>query len=77
MQRNDTVFATIMRWPENRTYTIKSLGKSSPYYSGKVKSVKLLGYGKVAFTNKKEGLVVTLPEENTNAIAPVLAITFK
>ena len=76
MQRNDTVFATIMRWPEERSYTIKSLGIASGYVNGEVKSVELLGYGAVPFTNKEEGLVVTLPEENTNAIAPVLSVAF-
>ena len=76
VQRGDTVFATIMRWPEERSYTIKSLGMASGYVDGEVKSVELLGYGSVPFTNKEEGLVVTLPEENTNAIAPVLAVAF-
>lgn len=76
VQRGDTVFATIMRWPEERSYTIKSLGMASGYVDGEVKSVELLGYGSVSFTNKEEGLVVTLPEENTNAIAPVLAVAF-
>ena len=76
VQRADTVFATIMRWPEVRTYTIKSLGSASPHYSGEVADVELLGYGAVPFTNSAEGLVVTLPEENTNAIAPVLAVSF-
>ena len=76
VQRNDTVFATIMRWPEDRTYTIKSLGSTSAHYSGEVTSVDLLGYGAVPFVNTPEGLVVTLPQENTNAIAPVLAVSF-
>ena len=75
-QRNDTVFTTILRWPEERTVTIKSFGITSPYYSGNVKSVELLGYGAVDFSNEMEGLVVTLPKENTNDIAPVFAISF-
>jgi alpha-L-fucosidase len=65
-----------MRWPEEREYTIKSLGSASAYYNGEVKGVELLGYGAVSFTNSPEGLVVTLPQENTNAIAPVLAVSF-
>ena len=76
VQRNDTVFATIMRWPEERSYTIKSLGAASGYVDSAVQSVELLGYGAVPFTKKEEGLVVTLPAENTNAIAPVLAVAF-
>jgi alpha-L-fucosidase len=76
VQRNDTVFTTIMRWPEEREYTIKSLGSASAHYNGEVKGVQLLGYGAVPFVNSAEGLVVTLPAENTNEIAPVLEVTF-
>ena len=76
VQRNDTVFATIMRWPEERSVTIESFGMTSPHYSGKVKNVELLGYGALPFTNEVHGAVVTLPAENTNKIAPVLMVTF-
>lgn len=76
VQRADTVFATIMRWPEERTYTLKSFGASSDYYSGDVKGVELLGHGALPFENTTDGLVVNLPTENTNEIAPVLSITF-
>lgn len=65
-----------MRWPASRHYIIESFGMASPYYSGKVQSVELLGYGPLEFTNEVDGLAITLPEENTNAIAPVLAVTF-
>ena len=53
---------------------MKSFRKGSPYYKGKVKSVELLGYGKVKFTCGEDGLKVTLPEEKTNDIAPVLKV---
>lgn len=76
VQRDDTVFATIMRWPEMRTCTFKSLGSASRHYSGEESGVELLGYGEVPFANSPEGLIVTLPEEDTNAIAPVLAVSF-
>lgn len=76
VQRNDTVFATIMRWPEEKVYTIESFGMISPYYSGRVKSVELLGYGSLPFENKVEGLQVVLPEKRVNKIAPVLVVTF-
>ena len=77
VERNDTVFTTIMRWPEERKVVVKSLGEESPYYNGEVKSVELLGHGKLSFENRKEGLVVELPEQNTNEISPVLAVAFK
>ena len=75
-QRTDTLFATIMRWPDTKTFTLKSLGHKSPYYSGKVKTVELLGYGRLKFKNTESGLLVSLPEKAVNSIAPVLQITF-
>ncbi len=77
VQRNDTLFATIMGWPSKSTYTFESLAPTSPYYSGKVATVRLLGYGEVAFKNDVEGLIVELPGEKTNNIAPVFCIEFE
>lgn len=77
VQRDGTLYATILRWPSDTQFTIKSLGKSSKYYCGKVKSVTLLGHGKVPFRLTDDGLTVTLPAEPVNKIAPVFAITFK
>jgi alpha-L-fucosidase len=79
------LYATIMRWPDTTagadgqatTFTFKALGNSSQYYSGKVKSVKLLGHGKVKFTQTAGGLQVTLPSKPVNKIAPVFAVKFK
>ena len=76
VQRNDTVFATIMRWPSDATFTFKMLGLSSRYYSGKVKSVSLLGHGEVAFQQQLDGLQVSLPATPVNKIAPVFVIAF-
>ncbi|MGI6219705.1 MAG: alpha-L-fucosidase [Bacteroidaceae bacterium] len=77
VQRNDTLFATIMGWPSMSTYTFESLAPTSPYYSGKVTKVSLLGYGPVEFKNDVEGLIVELPDEKTNEIAPVFCIEFE
>ena len=76
VQRDGTLYATIMRWPSATTFTIKSLGKQSPYYEKKVRRVTLLGYGNLRFRNTDAGLVVTLPSQPCNKIAPVLAVTF-
>ena len=75
-QRNDTLYATIMRWPAAAKFTFASLGKSSEYYSGKVKSLKLLGHGDVSYSEDVNGLTVTLPAVKPNDIAPVFEITF-
>lgn len=76
VQRNDTVFATTLRYPEGTSYTIKSFGLSSKYYSGKVKNVTLLGHGKVDFVNTIDGLNITLPSKPVNKLAAVFAIEF-
>ena len=68
------VYATALGWPESKVIMMKSFRKGSPYYKGKVKSVELLGYGKVKFTCGEDGLKVTLPEGKTNGIAPVLKV---
>ena len=76
VQRNDTVFATTLRYPEGKTVEIKSFGASSKYYSGEVKTVKLLGYGNVEFKNDVDGLVITMPEKKVNDIAAVFVVEF-
>ncbi|MGC3977693.1 MAG: alpha-L-fucosidase [Paludibacteraceae bacterium] len=77
--KKDTVFATLMGWPENNTVLLKSLSTSSPAYTGKVSKVKLLGYGDLSFTRDNEGLHVTFPTTSiaTGAIASVLKIQFE
>ena len=76
VERHDTVYATIMRWPSQSQFTFESLGKVSPYYSGKVKKVRLLGYGEIAFEQGVDGLEINLPDGHPNEIAPVVEITF-
>ncbi len=76
VERNDTVFATIMRWPAVNKFTFASFGMTSKYYSGEVKKVTLLGYGEVPFVNDIDGLTVTIPEDAQKSIAPVFAVEF-
>lgn len=77
VQKGDTVYATIMEWPENTTYTIKSLAPSVGLADGEVTAVTLLGHGAVDYTVGPEGLTVRLPAVPVNKIAPVLAITLR
>jgi alpha-L-fucosidase len=67
------LYVTALAWPENHTMKIKSLADGSDLYPTPIKSVELLGYGKVKFERTKEALIVTLPEK-TNNIMPVLKI---
>lgn len=76
VQRNDTLYATILRWPQKSTFTFAHLGLNSAYYSGRVSSVQLLGHGTVDFSQDVDGLTVSLPDTPCNAIAPVFLVTF-
>lgn len=73
-QKGNTLYATALAWPADHRVVIKSLALHSPHYEGKVKSVHLLGYGKVTFRQTEDGLVVELPEKPCNTIAPVLRV---
>lgn len=76
VERNDTVYATIMRWPAaNSLFTFESFGYASAFYPGKVEKVTLLGYGSIDFTQDINGLSITLPATKSNAIAPVFEIS--
>jgi alpha-L-fucosidase len=72
--KGKTLYASALAWPEEGNgLLIKSLAKGSKYYTGKIHSVELLGYGKVKFTRTDEGLKVELPAA-TNKVIPVLKI---
>ena len=64
------IYATIMMWPKAGDFTLKALKDE------RVKGVRLLGYGKLKFRQSGEGLVVTLPAEHPNEIAPVIEIRY-
>lgn len=70
-QKGKVLYATALGWPESHSLVVKSLTKAN---FKKVRSVELLGYGKVKFSQQADGLHVTLPEQNLNDIAPVLKI---
>lgn len=73
-QSGRTLYATALAWPENGEFIIKSLAKGNRLYEGNIRRIELLGYGKVTFSQTAEGLVVKLPENRINRIAPVLKI---
>ena len=73
-QTEKALYATALAWPDNHTIRIKSLAKGSSLYPAAIKTVELLGYGKVPFERTPDALVVNLPEKNLNSIMPVLKI---
>jgi alpha-L-fucosidase len=73
-QTKKYLYATALAWPEaGGDVIIKSLSADNALYPAKIRSVELLGYGKVKFDRTAEGLIVHLPSA-TNAIAPVMRI---
>ena len=72
-QTEKSLYVTALAWPENHTITVKSLAEGSDLYPTAIKSVELLGYGKVKYERTKDALVVTLPEKLNN-IMPVLRV---
>lgn len=71
VQKDGMVYATILRWPEDKAFTFKAFADGP-----EVKSVELLGHGPVAYAQGTKGLAVVLPGGKPNDIAPVLKIRF-
>jgi alpha-L-fucosidase len=77
VEKNGTVYATIMAWPAAGDFTFKAFSITKTSYSGEVDKVVLLGGGEVEFTQDINGLTVKVPSTKPNTIAPVFRITFK
>ena len=73
-QKGKTLYAVPLAWPHDHQVIIKSLSTTSKLYPGKIRSVTLLGYGKVKCHRTAGGLAVDLPAKPCNTIAPVLKI---
>jgi len=76
VKKNGSLYVTALGWPESRFLKLKALAINSGNYQGKVKSVELLGYGRVEYRSTEDGLKVLLPSAPVNAIAPVLKVKF-
>ncbi len=72
--KNGALYAIVLGWPEDGKVVIQSLSKNNPLHPDKIKSVELLGSGKVRYTRGEEGLTVTLPAQKSSDIAMVLKI---
>ncbi len=67
----NTLYATLLGWPDDKIINIKTLGK----INNKIAQVRLLGTDKnLSFTQSTEGLKVNLPEQAPGKIAYVLKI---
>lgn len=73
-QTKKHLYATALSWPADKQVVIRSLAKGSAHFPGKIRRVELLGYGKVPFKRTADGLIIQLPNEQVNKIAPVFKI---
>ncbi len=58
--KGDTLYATVMEWPEDGKLLIKSLAAGSLHYPGTISKVSLPGVA-LKFSRSPDGLEVTLP----------------
>jgi alpha-L-fucosidase len=73
-QQGNTLYATVLDWPESGVVRIRSLPKNSDLL-GKIKRIGLLGHqGKLSWTRDAKGLAITLPEQRPCDFAFVLKI---
>lgn len=71
--KGKTVYAFLMKWPEDGQAVIKNLASRK---AGKVTDVKLLGYrGKLKFTQAETGLIVRMPDKPVSEYAHGLKVT--
>ncbi len=68
------LYAIALAWPDDNVVTVKSLAEGSSLHKKRIRSVELLGYGKVPFRRTAEGLTVSLPADAPRSVAPVLRI---
>ncbi len=73
-QTDKALYVTLLAWPKEAQVTVKSLALNSTLYPKKISRVELLGYGKIPFHRTADGLVITLPTQRLNNIAPVIKI---
>ena len=71
-----TLYATVMGWPKEGKVVLRSLATGSPYVTGDLGAVRLLGgSGALPTARTAAGLEVSLPSVRPSASASVLAIS--
>lgn len=73
--KGETLYATVLAWPENASALIKSLAAGSELFPRSITRVELLGSDQpLSWTREPEGLRVQLPAEKRRDYASVLKI---
>lgn len=73
-QTKKNLYAIALGWPEDGKIDIKALADGSDFHSGRIRSVELLGYGRVPFVRDADGLHINIPADATTSVAPVIKI---
>ncbi|GAA4986919.1 alpha-L-fucosidase [Nonomuraea thailandensis] len=74
-RRGDTLYATLLAWPEDRTATITSLGATAGLLTRPPAAVELLGHGPVPWRQSGRALHADLPPRPPTRAAHMLKIT--
>jgi len=69
-----TLYAIVLEIPRDRKVTVTSLGIRSECWPGGIRSVRLVGGGKLTFSRDEAGLHVSLPEKFDGKMAFALKI---
>lgn len=74
--KGNTLYATVLAWPDDGKVTIKTLAKGSKDYPREIAGVQLIGIdGDLSFTRGDDGLTVTMPPQKPHDYAYCLKIT--
>jgi len=77
-KKDNSVYVTSLKWPENKEVLIQSFTRLTRDELGKIISVQMLGYSeKVSWSMEEKGLKAALPSVKPNDHGYVLKITFK
>jgi alpha-L-fucosidase len=73
--KGETLYCTLLGWPEEGKAIIKSLAANSGHYDKRIQKIQLLGTdAPLTFTRDEKGLLVTMPEKKTGNHAYVLKV---
>jgi alpha-L-fucosidase len=77
-KKDDNLYITSLKWPENKEVIIKSITRLTGSEISKIESVRLLGCDeKVSWIMEEQGLKVVLPSVRPDTNGYVLRISFK
>ena len=74
-KKGKAIYAILMERPSDGKVCIKSFSSTSTHFKGQIKEVRVLGFGKMKYTQSEQGLTLTLPTSKN--FVPVLKVILK